>query len=950
MSTQKWQELQHLVTKARQLPPAERAAFLDQACAGDDDLRSEAAALVAVASAADGFLETPAVERSDIDLPGLQSLSPGTRLGPYQIERAIGQGGMGMVYLAARADHEYEHRVAIKLLHPCFAGEVSERRFKVERQILASLQHPGIARLLDGGTTEAGQPYLVMEYVDGLPIDRYCNRNRLDVRQRIDLFLKICSAVRFAHRNLVVHRDIKPSNILVSTDGEPRLLDFGIAKPLGPGLLGGGELTASLAQPMTLQYASPEQIRGQTITTASDVYSLGVLLYKLLTGALPRAFTDTSLRSVEEVLNREPTRPSQALILTAAQSDTEDHAPFVSHSAQQVHRELTGDLDAITLKALREEPDQRYGTVIELTEDLERWQEGMPVRAAHQTFRYRLGKLYRRHRLAVLTIAAVLLMATAFTLNTVRERARAQLEANKATQVKEFLKDVFGASDPFEARGEDISARELLDRGATRIEAELQTQPEVRAEIMAVLGDVYVSLGLYDQAEPLLVQALAIRQSILDDRHVDLAASLRGLATLYVLQGRYEKAAPLHQHALKIQESELGPNHLEVSRSLNRLATMRYYEGEYNTARTLFQQAVEIAEQELGADDPGVASLLCNLATVCYELGEYDESESLHLRALVLREENLDPDSPEVSLSLNNLGNLYYYQGRYDEAEPLYVRALAIREKVYGARHPEVGTTLNNLANLYDDQGSYTKAEPLHHRTIEIWRESGGEEHPDVALAIGNLARSYKSRGRLDEAERLYLQAKAIWEKTLDESQVDLAMTLLDLGDVYADRGRYAKAEPLFAQVLDGLEHELDSDHPDVVTALVSCAHVCVKLEQYQRARSIYQRCLSIGRQWQADGPLSSRQQSLLASVLLGSGALYHEEMAYAAAEDAWQEALSLIQPLAAGPACPAYLDTYVKVLVNMGQIEQARGPLRRLSATGWTNPDLQALVSAAGL
>ncbi|MCP4898670.1 MAG: serine/threonine protein kinase, partial [bacterium] len=454
-----------LAAAALELPKEERAAFLASEC-DDDEMRSEVASVLAVETDAADFLKHPAGEVLDADV-NTEDEAIGSLIGPYRIEKVIGSGGMGVVYLASRADDEYERRVAVKLLHAGQSHDELVRRFRKERQILAGLEHPNIAGMLDGGTTSDGRPYLAMEYVDGAPVDQYCEDHRLTVHERLLLVRKVCDAVAFAHRNFVVHRDLKPSNILITKEGEPKLLDFGIAKLLDPAVISGeDETTRTGMQLMSPHFASPEQIRSRPITTASDVYSLGVVLYQLLTGDLPRRFEDFSLAAIERELEREPIAPSAVV---ASDAD-----------AARSRRRLAGDVDAIVLKALREEPEQRYGAVEHLSADLRRHLDGLPVRARRGTFAYRAGKLLRRRKFGFAATVLVVGLAATLAISTIAQQRRTAHERDRAERIAEFMVSIFEQSSP-QSGDSNVSIREVLESGAERIEEEFAEFPNTQA-------------------------------------------------------------------------------------------------------------------------------------------------------------------------------------------------------------------------------------------------------------------------------------------------------------------------------------------------------------------------------------------------------------------------------------------------------------------------------------
>lgn len=536
-----------ILVAALEQPPEERGRFLDEACGGDGLLHGEVETLLRSHDAAGTFLEVPALQATGF---GADSGMEGARVGPYRLLREIGRGGMGVVYVGVSSDEAFEKKVAVKLVKPGMDTEEIVRRFEKERRILAGLDHPNIARILDGGTTDEGLPYFVMEYVDGLPILEYCDSRKLPTSERLKLFGSVCSAVAFAHQNLVVHRDLKPSNILVDSAGVARLLDFGIAK-----LLAADEnatRTITSLRPMTPWYSSPEQIRGETINTSSDVYSLGVLLYELLVGRTPYRIVGRAPSDVDRaVCEQEPERPSvavgrreqvttpdsrQLLLSPESLSATRDGDP------KRLRRRLAGDVDTIVLLALRKDPRRRYASVEKLSEDIRRHLSGLPISARRDTLLYRSGKFVRRHAFGVTAAAAFALLALGATATMAIQRGKTERERLKAEQTSAFLLGLFKGSDPREARGATLTVREVLDRGGERIKRELAGQPEVQATLMDTIGGVYRELGLYDQARGMIEGAYQTRRRIFGVKDLRVAESLQSLGEVDLATGRYAEA------------------------------------------------------------------------------------------------------------------------------------------------------------------------------------------------------------------------------------------------------------------------------------------------------------------------------------------------------------------------------------------------------------------------
>jgi len=710
------------------------------------------------------------------------------RVGPYLLMRELGHGGMGTVYLAVRADEHFHKRVAVKIVRGGGGSEAVVRYFKRERQILAGLDHPNIAKLLDGGTTDDGLPYFVMEYVEGQRIDAYCDERRLATVERLRLFQVVCAAVQYAHRNLIVHRDLKPGNIIVTPDGVPKLLDFGIATLLDSAAASAAAPTAT-ALALTPEYASPEQARGEPITTASDVYSLGVILYELLTGQRPyRLKTRQPLEVLRAVCDQEPEKPStavgrmrvQAARGTETDAATPDTAVAVSATREgtpaRLERKLRGDVDNILMMALRKEPPRRYTSVEAFSEDIRRYLEGLPVHARKATPAYRAGKFVRRHTAGVAAAAAVGVLLVGFTVamavqsarvarerdlaekeRTVaqQERATAQRERETAQRISAFLVDLFRISDPSQARGQTITAREILDRGTAKIRTELQDQPQVRATLMDTMGDVLASLGLYDRAIPLLEEALQAR-----------------------------KAA-------------LGADHLDVAASLSHLATLRLDTGDYVGAETLHREALAIRRKRLGNEHPDVAASLDSLAGAVHEKGDYAAAEGFYREALVMRRKLLGNDHPDVARTLNNLSTVLFGNGDYAGAESLQREALALKRKLLGNEHPHVANGLNNLAALLRAKGDYAGAEALHREVVALQRKLVGDEHPRMAMSLASYADTLCRDKKPAEAEPLAREALAIFRKALPKGHPYIAETESVLGGCLALSGRYPEAEAL---------------------------------------------------------------------------------------------------------------------------------------------------------
>ena len=861
MTPERWIEIERLLDVALEHDPAAWPGLLDEACADDPALRREVEDLLHRYPAAEHFLQASAAS-AFIEAEGYVPPSrEGHRIGSYRILREVGHGGMGKVYLAERADGQFEQQVALKLLRPGFENTEMQHRFRTERQILASLNHAHIAQLLDGGITDDGQPYLAMEYIDGHPIDQYCDEHRLSIRERLQLFATVAEATQYAHRNLIVHRDLKPSNILVTEQGQVKLLDFGIAK-----LLDEERATPPVPRTgtgqrwMTPEYAAPEQIRGEAVTTATDVYQLGVVLYELLTGHRPFERTGENLHRVEQaVLDEEPTRPSTAITrrtergteTSMARIDLEAVSRARRTQPDRLRKLLQGDLDTMALKALRKEPEARYASAEAFVEDIKRYLAGLPVTARHGTLGYRTRKFVQRHRWGVgaAVVFAALLGGYAVTVTVQAGQVRraldhARLENAKAGQVTDFLMGLFEANDPREARGDAITARELLTRGLEQVEA--LGDEEVQAEMLDVVGRVYQSLGQYDKAQPLLERALAMRRALLGETHLDVAASLNNLALVLKAKGSYEAAESFFREALAMRQDLLGAEHPDVAASLNNLGMVLHDRGDYEAAEPLYRASLAMRQHLLGEEHPDVAAGLNNLGLLLMEKGDYDEAEALHREALALRRKLFGEVHPDITYSLNNLALVLHNRGDYDAAEPLYRELLAMDRKLLGEEHPDVALDLNNLAGLLGNKGNYDQAEALHREALALRKKTLGEEHPHVAQSLNNLAGVLFRKSDYDQAAPLYREALAMRRKILGEEHPGVATTLDNLAMTLNEKGDYEAAEPLSREALAIRRRLLGDEHPDVARNLHNLAALLNRKGDHKAAEPLYREAVSI--------------------------------------------------------------------------------------------------------
>lgn len=799
--TDREQRADEIFYRALESPPETRAAYLDTACGEDEDLRREVDSLLeATETMGADFLRKPLLP---LDVEPPPELSRGRRLGAYRILREIARGGMGTVYLAARADDEFKREVAVKILRRGLDTDEIVRRFLHERQILAQLTHPHISRLLDGGTTEDGRPYLVMEKVEGERIDRWCDRHRLPVRRRLELFCKVCTAVQFAHQRLVVHRDLKPSNILVNEEGEPTLLDFGIAKLLEPGAEG---LTRVGLRLMTPEHASPEQIRGEPVTTASDVYALGALLYELLAGRSPHGdLRGSPERVFHRVCHEDPRPPSRAVTRSGSDPSPNEVAAARNTEPRSLRRRLAGDLDSIVLKALERDPERRYRTAEQLAEDLRRHLDRQPVTARTASLPYRAGKFVRRHSVGMTLTAAVMLLILGFGFRESRLRAQAEKQRRLASTVSNYMVEIFRSSNPEQAQGEEVTVRQLLDTKAGEIRTDLSLPSEVRAVLMDAMGYSYLGLGLYEEAEPLLVESLRLHRESSETRPEDLATTLFHLVHLRRAQDRREEAEALADEGIALLRRR-GSDPGALARGLTHRAGLYKDSGDWETAERLYRESLALKIEHGGEDSLDVATGKINLGLVLKKQGDLDSAEQLYRESIDLYRRLGRGQTTDLASIQNNLAVLLQEKGDLDGAEELFREAWALRSHLLGADHLKVANVLNNLAFVLQLQGRFNEAEPLYVAAQEILSRKLGEGHSTVAAVLRNLAQLALDRGDPEQAESRIRRALGIFRISLREDHWRAADARSVLGAALAAQGRQTEAEALLRDSVAALE------------------------------------------------------------------------------------------------------------------------------------------------
>ena len=734
-------------------------------------------------------------------------------IGPYKLLDLLGEGGMGEVWLAEQTDPVHR-RVALKLIKLGMDTKQVLARLEAERQALAVMDHPNIASFYDGGATEAGRPYFVMELVQGEPITDYCDKNRLTTDERIRLFVSVCNAVQHAHHKGVVHRDLKPSNVLVTVkENEPvvKIIDFGIAKALGQELTD-RTLVTRLGQIVgTPEYMSPEQaeMSGLDVDTRTDVYSLGVMLYELLVGTLPFDFAARADQAIRSAI-RETDVPRPSTKLTSL-GDTQDTiARYRRTTAHALKRELRSDLDWIILQAMEKDRTRRYETANGLALELERHLRHEPVLAHAPSTTYRIGRFVRRHRAGVAfagTMAAVLVVsAVGMSIQAARiarERDRAEQETAKAEAVNDFLQTMLASANPW-VGAREVKVADVLDQAVAEIDAELDAQPEVEAAVRFTLGRTYQGLGLVEEAEEQVKEALEIRRSMEDRDELGVAEAMNQLGVIHYSRGELDSADSLLLGALDRRTRLLEDEHLDIAETLDDLGSVRVAQANFEAADTLLRAALDMRVRLRGERSLEVANSQGNLAALLANQGNLQEAETLFRTALDTRRE-LQGEHLDVTSVMQNLAITLQWQEEFEGVEPLLREALEIQERLLGDVHPEVARSINNLAVYLWRRGVYAEAETLLRKALEINRETLGEENPEVSSNLLNLALVFRDQERFDDAEELFRQSLAIDRSILGDEHPDVARSLNSLGGMLAQARRYPEAAAAF-QEAEGIQ------------------------------------------------------------------------------------------------------------------------------------------------
>ena len=841
------------------LPRERWAARLEEVRDTDPGLYREVSALLEGADRTDPLLRQGGAAAPGIlnDFQQQAAVLPGAELGRYRILEEVSRGGMGIVYRAERADGQFDQQVALKVM--AAAGEAALDQFGRERQILADLKHPNIAHLIDGGVTPAGQPYLVMDFVDGIPIDQYCEQQRLGLRQRLRLLMEVCAAVEAAHRQLIVHRDLKPSNILVTEEEQVKLLDFGIAKLLDEERAAS---TLTVARFLTPQYASPEQIRGEVITVASDVYQLGLIAYELITGRRPYEIEGLSAAEAErKVFHEAPTQPSSAA--TAAREEAETWTgPDVD--------EITGDLDTIVLKAIHKEPERRYGSVEQLREDLSRFLEGLPILARPDTLSYRLQKFVGRNRWAVAATSAALLivagLVSAFTWGLARERDQTRLAAEQAEEqraraeekraeteeVLSFLTGLFEASDPYggEIPQKDLTARQLLDRGTDQLETSFGDRPLIQARLLQTTGRIYSRIELFEKSEALLRKALDIRESAdAGDHRQEIAENLTDLGYVLIESAQMEGAEATFRRSYALLLEALGPDHPRVADAAIDLANLFHRLGRYEERERLLRQALAIYDaQEIAESDRSGLALL-HLGYLLTEKGDVEAAEALLRRSLEISRATGDSESVRVANACKILGLNLEVQGRHREAQPLFEEALRIHELRAGPDSIQASNLIQNLAVTHYSLGDLDTAESLIRRAVSITEAKQSPKSADALALRHNLATIRHERGDAAGAEREFRRLRRIQKEVFSPTHKLNALTEIELARTLITQSRNREALSLLRNSRDFLDETFGSKAQYLHICLFHLGRAHRALGELDDAEASYRRALELRRE-----------------------------------------------------------------------------------------------------
>jgi lipopolysaccharide biosynthesis regulator YciM len=937
MTPERWHRIEQVYHAALEHAPAEWPEVLRKACAGDDALRREVESLLTSDRPAREFMPpisgdlVPRILAADPGVPDYPLPAPSellpTAIGGYRILRLLGAGGMGAVY---EAEQQHPHRmVALKIILPGFTTPELVRRFEQETNALGKLQHPGIAQIYEASTADTGfgpQPYFVMELIHGASLLEYAEAHGLKTNERLDLAAAICDAVQHAHQRGIIHRDLKPANILVDETGQPKILDFGVARIIDSELPATGQ-TSRGDLVGTLAYMSPEQVAGDPldVDTRSDVYALGVILYQLLAGRLPNQRSrglDEAVRAIRE------------------------HEPAALGA---VNRSFRGDIEVIVGKAIEKDKASRYASAAEFAADIRRYLNHEPVAARTPSGAYQLRKFARRHKVLVLSVASVILVLTAGIVATAAEAARAtragraaildrdranaaervamqerdralsaeqlataarnralaeaqraDTESATAKAVNDFLRNdlLSQAGARSQARldanpDRNLKVRTALDRAAARIEGRFKNQPLVEAAIRQTIGDAYSELGLYPDAERQDARSLRLRRSLWGEEHPETLFSMNRLGEQYMQEGKYDQAEKVFVRVLAARRRVLGTDHADTLNTMNNLAAVYRLAGRYPEAERLNSEVFRNELRVLGQNRPETLDAMSNLAQLYMHENKLREAENLYIAILGRDPRVLRDDDPLRLVTMNSLGQLYKRQSRYTEAESLYTKSVQVLRRVLGEEHPDTLTAMSNLAGLYSVRNHYELAEKMFGQVLETRRRALGEEHPDTLVAMSNLARVYREQGKYAQAETLYLRVLDSRRRLLGNEHPATVTVLGNLGALYWDEGRYEQAESTLIAVIDAWRRLVGQEHPNTLLSKGNLAVVYREEGKYDEAERLLTQVLETWRRKSGpEDPETLRSMNNLGTVYRCEGKYAESEVLLNSALDPRQRVL----------------------------------------------------------
>jgi serine/threonine protein kinase len=854
MEKTSWQEVELIIDQALQKAGEERTTYVEEACGDNERLKSWVTELLESIEDSEGFLDPDSPQHRHIDeaLDELAQTSGtaliGEQIGSYKITDLISHGGMGSVYQAERTDESFEHRVAIKIIRRGMDTPSNIARFKQEQQILAGLQHPNIGRLYDGGVTEDGLPYLVMEYIDGQPIDEYCNQQRLPIAQRLALFQTVCDAVQYAHNNLIVHRDLKPDNILITNDGQVKILDFGIAKLMDPALQ-----TDSLyrtqpgAKILTLAYAAPEQLNATPITTGTDIYALGVILYKLLIGVPPYSLEDRSAEESEAIIKDQVPPKLQARFNQLSNRAQQDYAHQRNTKADVLKKEVAGDLEVILAKVLRKRAEERYVSVEQFSEDLKRYKRNLPIEARKGGFRYHTGKFIRRNRTPI-AVAALFLFTltglTAFYTYRIRaERNQAQLEAEKSQQMSRFLINLFDSANP-EMRnysGSDVTAKQILLAGIDRLDNELSDQPPVYIDLMQSVGDALGNLNQYEESDKAFTKAYQKSIDYYGKQHIETSKILAGRA-VERRTGDLNKSLEDIRNALAISEHIPDAQPIDLANQHSILATSLAFTRKYKEAEKEYLIADSLYTHSGNANSLYRYNTLDDLSEVQVKLAKFDQAEANMNKVLDFYSSYYD--RPHINMAAINysLGSLAARKGEFEKSNELIRKALQIRTELTGTESSAVAIYYNQLSLNLIDTGDLEQAKIYAQKSLDIEAKVSGEQSYRYANALNTLGLTNYKLKNYETAIDQYQRSLEIKKGILDPESPSMAVSYYNFASVLQEQGKLRQAKSYFEQVVAIDRNSLGANHPEVGVDMNRLATVLTDLGEYEEAENLFQK------------------------------------------------------------------------------------------------------------